>query len=558
MNIVRTTHVGRVVFIVFLSISLLSANYVHAATITWSAQTAAEDNTWQSIVYGEGIFVAVSSNGTNRVMTSPDGVTWTARSAPDGTTDSTWKSIAYGNGTFVAVANGGTTKVMTSPDGETWTAQTPAEDNSWESVTFGNGTFVAVADTGTNRAMSSTDGVTWSPHLVSATTWKAVTYGNGTFVAVNDRDRAMTSADGATWNLHTMDGNYAWRSLTYGNGVFVAVAGNMAIDTSPNGSSWTSRSFPSGFSAGLVGVTYGGDTFVAVPSNTVGKVIVSSDGITWSIQDTVSGSGWLGITYGNNRFVAVGGSTARVITGATVPTVTTQDASSVSATSVTGNGTITSEGTASSTARGFVYGADTSYGATTTESGTFGAGGFTASITSLTCGTTYHYAAYATNTFGTSYGSDTTFTTSACTSSPSSSANTSDGSLPWCSGPMAPGWNISLPGGGCSSLNIKEAQQMFPRTCSSYPFMRTLRLGVIGEDVRALQKLMNCLGFTLADTGPGSEGKETNVFSERTLSAVKKFQETYSLEILNPINATKGTGIFAELSRKKAQTLTFK
>lgn len=508
-------------------------------------------------------------------MTSPDGITWTARSAPVGTTDSTWKSVTYGNGTFVAVANVGTTKVMTSPDGETWTAQTPAEDNSWESVTFGNGTFVAVADTGTNRAMSSTDGVTWTPHSVSATTWKAVTYGNGTFVAVNDRDSAMTSADGATWNLHTMDGNFAWRSLAYGNGVFVAVAGNMAIDTSPNGSSWTSRSFPSGFSAGLSSVAYGGDTFVAVPSNTVGKVIVSSDGITWSIQDAVSGSGWSGITYGNNRFVAVGGSTARVITGATAPTVTTQAASSVSTTSGTGNGTITSEGTASSTARGFVYGASASYGATTTESGTFGAGAFTASITGLTCGTTYHYAAYATNTFGTGYASDTTFTTSQC---PAEDEEDSESDSP----------RSSISGGGTSVMdrvknllasgNTAFAQQLMreypqafssaqtaaaasaavtPATgpCPSYRFTRSLRQGMTGDDVRELQKFLNCQGFAVSAAGAGSRGNESNVFAARTHEAVVAFQQHYAAEILAPAGVSGATGVFGEFSRIKAHTL---
>jgi surface protein len=38
----------------------------------------------------------------------------------------------------------------------------------------------------------------------------------------------------------------------------------------------------------------------------------------------------------------------------------------------------------------------------------------TASITGLTCGTTYHYRAYASNSFGTGYGQDQTFTTSGC------------------------------------------------------------------------------------------------------------------------------------------------
>lgn len=39
---------------------------------------------------------------------------------------------------------------------------------------------------------------------------------------------------------------------------------------------------------------------------------------------------------------------------------------------------------------------------------------FSANLTGLTCGTTYHYRAYGTNSGGNGYGSDDTFTTSAC------------------------------------------------------------------------------------------------------------------------------------------------
>jgi peptidoglycan hydrolase-like protein with peptidoglycan-binding domain len=68
--------------------------------------------------------------------------------------------------------------------------------------------------------------------------------------------------------------------------------------------------------------------------------------------------------------------------------------------------------------RGFVYGADTSYGATTTDitGAPFSTGAFSAAISSLTCNTGYHFAAYATSTNGIGYGSDLTFTTSACSS----------------------------------------------------------------------------------------------------------------------------------------------
>jgi hypothetical protein len=45
-------------------------------------------------------------------MTSPDGITWTGIAAPEA---STWTSVTYGNGLFVAVAYNGTNRIMTSP-----------------------------------------------------------------------------------------------------------------------------------------------------------------------------------------------------------------------------------------------------------------------------------------------------------------------------------------------------------------------------------------------------------------------------------------------------------
>src|SRR5688572_11845637 len=75
-------------------------------TSNWISRTSAADNTWNSVTYGNGLFVAVASSGTgNRVMTSPDGITWTARTSA---ADNNWTSVTYGNGLFVAVANSGT------------------------------------------------------------------------------------------------------------------------------------------------------------------------------------------------------------------------------------------------------------------------------------------------------------------------------------------------------------------------------------------------------------------------------------------------------------------
>jgi hypothetical protein len=87
-------------------------------------------------------------------MTSPDGITWTSRTSA---ADNSWASVTYGNGLFVAVSYSGTgNRVMTSPDGINWTSRTSAADNFWYGVTYGDGLFVAVSSSGTgNRVMTS-------------------------------------------------------------------------------------------------------------------------------------------------------------------------------------------------------------------------------------------------------------------------------------------------------------------------------------------------------------------------------------------------------------------
>jgi hypothetical protein len=91
------------------------------------------------------------------------------------------------------------------------------------------------------------------------------------------------------------------------------------------------------------------------------------------------------------------------------PTVTTSAASSVTATSMTGNGNITADGGATVTRRGFCYMTGTSGDPTTANSvayddGSFSTGVYTKSITGLTGGTSYRVRAYAVNSVGTSYG----------------------------------------------------------------------------------------------------------------------------------------------------------
>jgi hypothetical protein len=138
-----------------------------------------------------------------------------------------------------------------------------------------------------------------------------------------------------------------------------------------------------------------------------------------------------GVTY-HFRVVGVSsngtsnGSDQTFTTNAVVPTVTTTAAGDVTAFRAATGGEITATGGAGITARGVCYGpsANPTIDANSFISDGSAFGEFTCTLSGLDPNTTYHVRAYATNSVGTGYGSDLTFTTAvtnATLASPSSS-----------------------------------------------------------------------------------------------------------------------------------------
>jgi autotransporter-associated beta strand protein len=271
---------------------------------TWISRTIpAYKNYWNSITYGNGLFVAATNSAVGNNMVSPDGFTWTLNS---GTFLSNCTSVTYGNNLFVAVSS--TDGVMTSSNGIDWVYVMSLYD-SWTSVTYGNNLFVAVASTG--GVMASPDGINWTFGTSAANNnWTSVTFGNDRFVAVASTgtgNRVMISFNGSTWTSGTsVDNN--WTSVTYGNNIFVAVAssGTNRVMTSSDGLSWTSMSYSDIY----MSVAYGGGLFVIVCSRTsltsaLNKALISSDGINWTRMAIAQDFPLYCVTYGNGTFVAL-------------------------------------------------------------------------------------------------------------------------------------------------------------------------------------------------------------------------------------------------------------
>lgn len=127
-----------------------------------------------------------------------------------------------------------------------------------------------------------------------------------------------------------------------------------------------------------------------------------------------------------------------------LPTLTTTIAGSITSSSATSGGNISIDGGATITARGVCWG--TSSGPAITNSKSTdgsGIGTFSSSITGLNPGVIYYVRAYATNSAGTSYGNEISFTTPAILSTITTSAINAITSSSAISG-----GNITMDGGG--------------------------------------------------------------------------------------------------------------
>lgn len=107
-------------------------------------------------------------------------------------------------------------------------------------------------------------------------------------------------------------------------------------------------------------------------------------------------------------------------------------------------------------------------------------------------------------------------------------------------------------GAGANKLGLSGAPTaaiQLQASSSAYLFTKNLSYGQIDPEVKLLQKYLNASGFMVSAEGYGSPGMETEEFGYATQSALIKFQEAHGTEILVPIGASRGTGIFGNLTR---------
>ncbi len=150
---------------------------------------------------------------------------------------------------------------------------------------------------------------------------------------------------------------------------------------------------------------YGNNTTTTSAGSGTGNVAVNAP-----ISGLTPGTTYHFRLVGVNVEGTTNGNDMTVTPGAAV--VTTTAASAIGLTSATSGGNVVADGGSSVTARGVCWSITanpTTAGSHTTNGA--GLGSFSSSITGLTSSTLYHVRAYATNSYGTFYGDDLTFTT---------------------------------------------------------------------------------------------------------------------------------------------------
>ena len=163
-----------------------------------------------------------------------------------------------------------------------------------------------------------------------------------------------------------------------------------------------------------VNVTNGNGSLATITDanhNILGKATVSNNTATITINGTLTAGQTLTLcVFGYNKVTDI--QTITVANPAVAPTVTTTAISEIDKTTATGGGNVTADGGATVTARGICW--STSHNPTVSGSHTSdgtGTGNFTSAMTGLTANTTYYVRAYATNSAGTTYGEELSFTT---------------------------------------------------------------------------------------------------------------------------------------------------
>ena len=275
---------GRVVAVGEESPGLSTGPYAWSTDgITWNSGTLGNNVHMAAITYDGSKFIAVGRDydfgvGVNgwvgKILTSPDGATWTSRF----TGGKDLRAIAVGS-QYVAAGISG--EVVVSTDGITWTRSNIAnfapyrfEGLSWNGSTFLLTGFTT-ATNGDAQAWISSNGSTWGPRssnlgLPAGQTVRRNAWLNDRFVTSGWSSKLLVSTDNGTTFTTTRTSSEDLEAYAYGAGIYFTAGNdrtnsNAGVDVdvmSLDGRTW--YSYPAGTTTDRFAATFFNNTIITV------------------------------------------------------------------------------------------------------------------------------------------------------------------------------------------------------------------------------------------------------------------------------------------------------
>jgi hypothetical protein len=233
------------------------------------------------LAFGANVFVVAGrkvSTSTAQICYSTDGRAWKAATFPDGLPQ--LYDVAYGNGQFVAVGAGGA--VLTSADGITWSATTAGGGLDFNFVTWDGAAWVAVglnsAGGYAERVWTSLDGATWNQQaLLKMQALELSSYGGTTYALGYYGGLSYSVDHGVTWQKAQLPGSTAWtvrHMAAAPDGTLLVSAQAMDESGSPSallasmdGHTWARGASNSDVAANSHALAFGHGRFLSVESN---------------------------------------------------------------------------------------------------------------------------------------------------------------------------------------------------------------------------------------------------------------------------------------------------
>lgn len=170
--------------------------------VTWTARSSGVSTIITSITYSKNNALFIAAGMSSVILISDNGITWVVASGIAQNiidANNAIMCLFEKDGTIYAGTSAG--QIYYSLDGNAWTKATTPEADTIFDISYGAGTFLASINSAINPAYFSTDGIIWTATAgIKASNEQCIFIPElGWFVSANGTSAVFYSEDGTTW-----------------------------------------------------------------------------------------------------------------------------------------------------------------------------------------------------------------------------------------------------------------------------------------------------------------------------------------------------------------------